>query len=595
MKTVVTTREVDDAELAALLEPRTDLATEVEVEPGRFVVTDGPFDTFERVVAVAPTDEPGRHAVTETTRFRLALPVWGFLFRPLVARAIRHPPEPGTQLWWMPPDRLDRRATTVLGILCVYSLFAGYLGVLLSQTNTFFKADLGASNEDVSTVLIAVRIGAFFALFISALADRRGRITVLRWTTIAAMAIAATGAFAPDLFWLGTSQTFARACSAGIALIVAIVAIEEMPSGARAFAVSMMALAAGLGAGGVVCFLWVGDLAPWAWRIFFLVPLLALVPAIRLGARLPETRRFEAFEQRERAATPAPFDRLSRNARIGRFAMIGATAFFFNIFLAPAAAYLNEYFRSEQGFSGGQITVLQVITNLPGGIAIVVGGRLAEIHGRRLIGTIGVIGGTVFTVALYLSTGWSIWLFAALATVTGGLTVPALGVYQSELFPTGSRGLANGGLGLLGVLGGVIGLRVAGVLADAEHVGSFGPVMAGLALGPAVVAVIVIAFYPETAHTELEVLNPGDAALPTDPEALARLDESWAAEHEHHAHHLDDHDRRPDRPPHDGGATGSSGGGPGARADLGDGRREAAQDPPDMAPGGAAGSIPPRV
>lgn len=580
MKTVVITRDVDDDELAALLVPRTDPAAEVEVGPGRFVVEDGPFESYERVVAVTPAADAHRHAVTETTRFQLALPVWGFLFRPLVARAIRHPPEPGSQLWWLPPDRLNRRMSTVLGILCVYSLFAGYLGVLLSQMNTYFKTEFGVSNEDVSSVLIAVRIGAFFALFISALADRRGRITVLRWTTIAAMVLAATGAFAPDLVWLGVSQTLARACSGAIALVIAIVAIEEMPAGARAFAVSMMALAAGLGAGGVVCFLWIADLAPWAWRIFFLVPLFALIPAIRLGRKLPETRRFEVFDQRERDAVPAPFDRMSRNARIGRFVMLGATAFFFNIFLAPTYSFLNEYFRTEQGFSGGQITVLQVITSLPGGIAIVAGGRLADVYGRRLIGTIGVIGGTVFMVALYLTSGWTIWLFAALATITGGLTVPALGVYQSELFPTGSRGLANGGLGLLGVLGGVIGLRVAGVLADAEHVGSFGPVMAALAVGPAVVAVIVVVFYPETAHTELEVLNPGDALVPTDADELARLDRGWAAEHEHHPHHhLGPHGTASD--PGDPAAAGADGGGPG--------------EGPDVAAPEGTGSIPPRV
>ncbi len=547
MRTVVVTRHVDDEGLAAALRPRTEPATEVEVTPGRFVAEDGPFETFERDVEiesgtdaepspgrVVSSGDPGRrHTVTETIRFELAIPVFGFVFAPLVARAVRSPPEPGTELWWSPPDRLNARMSTVLGILCAYSMFAGYLGVLLSQTNTFFKADFGSTNEEVSSVLIAVRVGAFLALFISALADRRGRISILRWTTIGAMVLAATGAFAPDLFWLGTSQTLARACSAGIALLITIVAIEEMPSGARAFAVSMMALTAGLGAGGVVCFLWIADLAPWAWRIFFLVPLLAVVPAIRLGRRLPETRRFEAFEQRDRSAAPGRVDRLTRHARIGRFVMLGLTAFFYNIFLAPAYSFLNEYFRTEQGFSGGQITLLQVLTNVPGGIAIVVGGRLADTYGRRLIGTIGVLGGTGFLVAMYLTSGWTIWLFAALATLTGGLTIPALGVYQSELFPTGSRGLANGGLGLLGVLGSVVGLRVAGVLSQPDHLDGFGPVMALLALGPLVVAGIVVCFYPETAHTELEVLNPGDVALPTDADVLARLDAAYESDRRH--------------------------------------------------------------
>jgi MFS family permease len=540
VKTVVTTRDVGDAELADLLRARTEPTTEVEVAPGRFADDDGPFEHYERLVEVAPGRGPGRHEVTVTTRFRLALPVWGFLFNPLVARSIRRPPPPGAHVWWLPPDRVDARATTVLAILCVYSMFTGYLGVLLSQTNTYFKADFGATNEQVSTVLIAVRFGAFFALFISALADRRGRITVLRWSTVAGMALAATGAFAPGLVWLGTSQTLARACSAAIALVIAIIAIEEMPAGARAFAVSVMALSAGLGAGGVIGFLWVADLAPGAWRIFYLVPLIALVPAVRLGRKLPETRRFELFEQRIRDGAAVTFDRLSRNARVGRFAMLGATAFFFNIFLAPSAAFLNEHFRTDQGFSGGQITLLQVITNLPGGIAIVVGGRLADVYGRRLVGTIGVVGGTVFLVAMYQSSGWPVWLFAALAAATGGLTIPALGVYQSELFPTGSRGLANGGLALLGVTGGVVGLRVAGVLSEPEHLGGFGPVMAILAIGPAIVAVIVVAFYPETAHTELEVLNPDDAPLPTDPGALAALDASWTADHVHHHRHGQD-------------------------------------------------------
>ena len=36
------------------------------------------------------------------------------------------------------------------------------------------------------------------------------------------------------------------------------------------------------------------------------IPLFALVPAVRLGRKLPETRRFEVFEQRERSAAPAP-------------------------------------------------------------------------------------------------------------------------------------------------------------------------------------------------------------------------------------------------------------------------------------------------
>ena len=91
----------------------------------------------------------------------------------------------------------------------------------------------------------------------------------------------------------------------------------------------------------------------------------------------------------------------------------------------------------------------------------------------------------------------------------GALTVPALGVYGPELFPTSLRGRANGLIAVPARLGSVAGLLLAGFLATS--LGSLGPAMAVLAAGPAVLAVLVLLAYPETAHRELEELNPEDA------------------------------------------------------------------------------------
>ena len=51
----------------------------------------------------------------------------------------------------------------------------------------------------------------------------------------------------------------------------------------------------------------------------------------------------------------------------------------------------------------------------------------------------------------------------------------------------------------------------AGALAD--HFGRIGPGMAILALGPVLLAVLVLAAFPETAGRELEELNPEDQPL----------------------------------------------------------------------------------
>jgi MFS family permease len=63
-------------------------------------------------------------------------------------------------------------------------------------------------------------------------------------------------------------------------------------------------------------------------------------------------------------------------------------------------------------------------------------------------------------------------------------------------------------ISILGVTGSVIGLLVAGYLSD--RWGGLGPALAVLSVGPALMAVLVLVAYPETAHRELEELNPED-------------------------------------------------------------------------------------
>jgi MFS family permease len=109
---------------------------------------------------------------------------------------------------------------------------------------------------------------------------------------------------------------------------------------------------------------------------------------------------------------------------------------------------------------------------------------------------------------MYFSHGPPIWLWSVLGAVIGGATLPALGVYGPELFPTGVRARANGLIALAAVVGSSIGLVTAGVLSD--ELGGLAPALAILAIGPALLAALVLLRYPETARLELEDLNPED-------------------------------------------------------------------------------------
>jgi MFS family permease len=104
------------------------------------------------------------------------------------------------------------------------------------------------------------------------------------------------------------------------------------------------------------------------------------------------------------------------------------------------------------------------------------------------------------------------WVAAASAGIFGGLAVPSLGVYRAELFPTGARSGGGGLITTAALLGGSIGLLAVGALVDA---GTPYAVAVGVtAVGQVLVVALLLTRFPETAHRELEELNPVDAADP---------------------------------------------------------------------------------
>jgi MFS family permease len=496
---------VDRAGAEAWLRPRDDVVLEREVAPGRFEADEGPFSAYERVVDVTPLDgDDGRSEVTSTTTFTLAVPWFAWLYvLPTRARLRRLPG--ARSPWWAPPDRLDPRAASVLGLLAALSLVGGYLGTLLTQSITYAAESFGVDGDrQQGQALATVRIGILLALVLVTLADRRGRRPLLLLTAAGGCAVAATGALTPSLPWLTASQTVARALSAALAILIAVVAAEEMPRGSRAYAVSVLGMAAALGAGMCVIALPVADLGDDGWRVLYLLPLLGL-PLCRSVARgIPESRRFV----RQHRDVP-----LAGHGR--RLALLAASTFLLSLFTAPASQFQNEFLRDERGFSAIAITLFTIATNTPGGIGVVIGGHLADVRGRRLVGAVGLIGGVGGTVAMYLSSGPSLWLWSLVAAILGAATIPALGVYGPELFPTSLRGRANGLIGVLAVVGSSIGLLAAGELSD--RFDGLGPAVSVLAVGPVVVAVLVLVLYPETADTELEDLNPEDRLVTAPP------------------------------------------------------------------------------
>jgi MFS family permease len=492
-----------DAEaLTALRRPRDGLVREAAGGDDRYVALEGPCAGYERRLEVGPAPD-GRCSVVETIDYELDVPFWGWLLALPVRRALRHPAGDGRQPWWAPPERLDPRQVVVLSRLALLAVCSGYLGTLLSQTTTFAADEFGADNAAQGAALAATRVGVLVALVAAFAADRLGRRRCLVGSLAGAALVSATTATVPGLLWFTVSQIVARGLTTGADVLRAVMAAEEMPAGARAYAISLAAMCAGLGSGMVVWLLPIADVAPWAWRVLFALALVFCPLVLLAGRGLPESRRFVAHR------TDAVRPRLGQHRN--RLVLLAGSAMLSALFVAPASQLQNTYLRDERGFSAPRIALFTLLTSTPAGLGVFFGGRLSDLYGRRRIGVIGLCGGVTGILISYWFGGPALWAGALGGTLVGGLVIPALVVYGPELFPTRLRGRANGVITLVGVMGSSAGLLLVGALSDRWR---FGPAFSIVAVGPVIVAFLVATRYPETAHRELEELNPDDGGIP---------------------------------------------------------------------------------
>lgn len=495
MTRIRTSRVVSEEEAAAALRPRAGLVRERAMGDGRFEAEDGPVSSYERRVT---RDAAGPDGVrlSETIDYRLAIPFFGWLFAIPFRRSLRRgdPRIP----WWAPPDRVDARAATMLGTLAVASIVGGYLGGLLSHTIAFAGREFDASASAQGTAGIAARFGGVIALLLAAgAADRFGRRRTILVTAVVGCIVTAVGALAPSLPWHTAAQAIARPLGIALLVCVSIAAAEEMPAGSRAYAVSVLGMSAAFGSGIGIMALPLADIAQWGWRLLHVLPLVALPFLVRVARHLPETRRFERPHVEARLA-----------GHVGRFWLLAASAVLVNLFVAPASFFLNKFLVDERGFSAAAVAAFTLVTATPGAIGVLVGGRLADTRGRRPVGAVALVVAAVGTVLAFHSVGSSLWLWTLLASVVGSASVPALGVYGPELFPTSLRGRVGGLLAITSLVGSAVGLIVGGAVADSP--GGLATALVPLALGPLAVAALVVIAYPETARRELEELNPED-------------------------------------------------------------------------------------
>lgn len=516
------TQAVDRDQLTALRQPRnTSILSEREDSPDVFVLDEGPFTSYRRSLSIDSAAVDDDHVrVIEVTEWKLAVPIfWVIFWLPVwfyVRSGMRN-----TQPWWAPAGRLDARAARVIGLLGVIAIVTGYLGTVIGQTLTFTAdefcgefeidevglrscVDPAADKSARADIFSIVRVAVVLSLALTIFADRRGRRSAIRLAVIVSCIATALGSLATGLPTVTLSQIVARGLATGLIILVGVFAAEELPPKSRAYGVSMLILLAGLGSGMVVWVLPVADSAEWGWRIVYALAALFLPIAWWASSQLPTSLRFASSR---RVSTRSALRELASSPRFRNRLILLATAIFLGaMFSQPASQFDNDFLRSELGFSAGRITIFTIVTSTPVGVGVMAGGMLADRIGRRPVGALGTAVGASMTLWSFFADEPLIWWLRTVGTVLGsGLAVSALAVYGPELFPTRLRSTANGAITTFAVIGTVIGLQIVGRLA--ERWDAFGPALAVVAVGPAVVVVMILTLYPETAFRTLEEIN----------------------------------------------------------------------------------------
>ncbi|MEZ5249276.1 MAG: MFS transporter [Ilumatobacteraceae bacterium] len=351
---------------------------------------------------------------------------------------------------------------------------------------------------------MVVRFGIVLALPFAVLADRIGRrrmIVLLAWL---APLLRRSGSLAPNFRVLTCGQTIARPLELALDLLIAVAAAEEMPRNSPRTPSSV------LSDGEQARRRHRRDVAPARRprprRVAVRLPRRPGV-ADRCGHRQPKAHRDTAVPAPRR---DPPRWRLTH--RRARFAIVAGVAFLANVFIAPASFFQNRYLDDVRGYNWrGSRRSRSPPPRRPRSASCSAAAWPTRPTPPACAFAFSIPLATGGLVPSFVVGGVVMWIAAFVGGLLAGIAYPAFSVYRTEMFPTGRRGRAGGLVVAAALVGGSVGILVAGDLVDRGW--SYGRTMGVLALAQVVTAAIVFVTYPETAHRTLEEINPEDAAL----------------------------------------------------------------------------------
>lgn len=344
----------------------------------------------------------------------------------------------------------------VLALAGVAAFFVSFDSYVLVLGLPAVASDFHASVPALADLGSFLSLGSLAGLPIAMLADRQGRRRLLA-VGVAGFSIAnlASG-LAPSLWWLAALRMVAVAFETVAASTATALVVEEVAYQWRGLAVAGLAAAGGAGNGLTTVLYPV--IAP-HWRWLYLLGSAGLVAAVVLGRWLPESRAWAATRPER-----LPIALLFRDRWRQRLVVLAAAAALGAVLYEPAGLLVAFFGSRRLALSPTAISAVVVVSGLVAVPAYLVGGRLSDRWGRRRLGVALSLATAVFTASAFAGVTVLYWVGNVVWSLLASASVPVVGAWTGELFPTRARATSAAATSLAGAVGGIVGLQLVGVL-----------------------------------------------------------------------------------------------------------------------------------
>lgn len=328
------------------------------------------------------------------------------------------------------------------------------------STSASLASQVGLSGSVLGLGLALLRIASLGALPLASLADRLGRIRLVRLTLWLGLSVTAAAALSPNYWIFVACFALGRPVLSTASTLLQVMTVELSSTASRVGRLAVVGAGAGAGAG-LSAILHGAIRSSGSFRWLFA---LAIVPVVAVGAVLrlvpePPTRdttllaRIGVVSHEYRGS-------LWRVALVvGVLGMIGG----------PANGFVFVYGESILHISPPKVALMVTFAAVTGLVGLVLSRWLAQRWGRRTTAAAGLLASGLSATLAY-GGGKTLFVAGYLVGVgAAGLVTPVITALGTEIFPHHVRATAAGWLVVAGVVGATLGLALFGGVGDVIH------------------------------------------------------------------------------------------------------------------------------